>query len=95
MTFWLAPAAIVSGSVVPVKPKPDPVKFAAETLTEDVPVLESLTVCVDVFPTKMLPKETVVGDALNKYVGAAVALPERLIAGAVLLALLVTVIVPE
>ena len=47
------------------------------------------------FPTKTLPKETLDGEALNKYVGAAVAVPERLIVGAVLLALLATVIVPE
>ena len=35
---------MVTGNVVPVRLNPDPVKFAAETLTEDVPVLESWTV---------------------------------------------------
>jgi hypothetical protein len=94
VTFWFAPAAIVIGSVDPAMLKPDPVKFAAETVTADVPVFESFTVWFAALPNSTLPNATVVGDALNKNVGAAVAVPERLTTGAVLLALLAIVIVP-
>ena len=94
VTFWLAPAAIVIGRVVPVRLNPDPVKLATDTLTDDVPVFESFTVWLDVFPISTLPNATVVGDALSKYVGAAVAVPDRLTTGAELVALLAMVIVP-
>ena len=77
VTFWLAPAAIAIGKVDPVRLKPDPVKFAADTEIDDVPVLESFTVWFEVFPIRTLPKATLVGDALSRNVGAAVAVPER------------------
>jgi hypothetical protein len=94
VTFWLAPAAIASGSVVPVRLNPDPVKLAADTETDEVPVFESFTVWFAEFPTNTLPNATLVGDALNKYVGAAVPVPDKLTTGAVLLALLAMVILP-
>ena len=94
VTFWLAPAAIAIGRVDPMRLKPDPVKFAADTEIDDVPVFESLTVWFAVFPISTLPKATLVGDALSKNVGAAVAVPDKLTTGAVLLALLAIVIVP-
>jgi hypothetical protein len=94
VTFWLLPPAIVIGGAEPVRLNPVPVKFAAETVTEDVPVFESFTAWFVEFPTRTLPKVIVVGDALNRYVGAAVPVPDKLITGAVLLALLAIVIVP-
>jgi hypothetical protein len=85
----------VIGSVDPVSVKPDPVKFAAETVTEDVPVFESFTVWFAEFPSNTLPNVTLVGVALSRYVGVPVAVPDKLTTGAVLLALLAMVIVPE
>ena len=66
VTFWLAPAAIASGSVDPVRLKPDPVKLAADTETDEVPVFESFTVWFAEFPSNTLPKLTLAGDALNR-----------------------------
>ena len=94
VTFWLAPAAIASGNVDPVRLKPDPVKLAADTETDEVPVFESFTVWLAEFPSSTLPKATLVGEALSKYVGAAVPVPDKLITGAVMLALLAIVTVP-
>lgn len=44
VTVLVAPAAIVAGKVNPVVLNTPPVKFAAETVTDPVPVLESVTV---------------------------------------------------
>ncbi len=46
------------------------------------------------FPTRMLPKETLVGEAFSKNVGAAVAVPDKATVGGVFGALLVIVSVP-
>jgi hypothetical protein len=47
------------------------------------------------FPTRTLPKGTLVGDALSTKVAAAVAVPERVTVGAVFEALLLIVNEPE
>lgn len=95
VTWLVVPAAIANGNVNPVTLNPDPVTLAAETVTEPVPVFERVTVCVVLNPTTTLPKETLVGDALNRKVAAVVAVPDRATVGAVFDALLVVVNVPE
>jgi hypothetical protein len=95
VTCFVVPAAIATGNVRPVTLNPDPVTFAAETVTEPVPVLVRVTVCVVLNPTTTLPKETLVGDALNEKVAAVVAVPDKVTAGAVFDALLLAVNVPE
>lgn len=91
VTCLLPPAAIAAGSVSPVTLKPDPAGFAAETVTEPVPVFDRVTVCVALVPTTTFPKETVAGAALSRKVGAAVAVPDNVTTGGVFGALLVTV----
>jgi hypothetical protein len=44
VTCLFVPAAIVTGNVRPVTLKPEPVTFAALTVTDPVPVLDSVTV---------------------------------------------------
>lgn len=94
VTGRVLPAAIVAGSVKPVTLKSEPLTFAAETFTDPVPVFESVTVCVVLLPTTTLPKETLVGETLNKNVGGLVAVPDNVTTGGVFGALLVTVNVP-
>jgi len=60
------PAAIVRGRVRPDKLKPIPVKFAADTETEAVPVFERVTVFVVELPSTTLPKLMLVGEALSE-----------------------------
>ena len=90
-----APAVIVVGSVRPLTVKPDPVTFAALTVTDPVPVFESVTVLLELPPTRTLPNERLVGEALSRNVAAAVAVPDRVTTGGVFGALLVTVNEPE
>jgi hypothetical protein len=90
LTLRVAPAAIVTGRERLVENTP-PVKFAAETLTELLPVFDRVTVWLAVLPTRTLPKFTLVGDALSNCVGGAVAVPDKLTTGGVLGALLTTV----
>ena len=82
------------GKLTPLRLKPVPVKFAAVMDSEPVPVFDSVTVLLVDVPSRTLPKLRVVGDALNENVLAAVAEPDKVIAGAVFDALLETVIDP-
>jgi hypothetical protein len=90
LTVRVPPAAIVSGRARDVENTP-PVKLAADTLTDVLPVLDSVTFWLAVLPTRTLPKAMLVGDALSSRVGGAVAVPDKLTAGGVFGALLVTV----
>ena len=90
-----APALMVRGNVNPATLKSDPTTLAAETVTEPVPLFVNVVVFVPLFPITTLPKARLVGDALSKKVGAAVAVPESDTTGGVFGALLVIVSVPE
>ena len=65
VTLFVAPAASVSGRARPLVLNPMPVKFAAETETDAVPVFESVTVLVAVLPCTTLPKLKLVGETLS------------------------------
>jgi hypothetical protein len=67
VTGLVAPAAIVVGRPKPVVLNTPPVKLAAVTVTDPVPVFESVTVWLAVFPIKMLPNEMLVGETLNSW----------------------------
>ena len=94
VTFCVLPAATVSGRLTPLRLNPIPVKFAADTDTAAVPVLESVIVLLAELPSAMLPKFQLVGEALSRYVLAAVAEPERVTADTLFDALLAIVTVP-
>jgi hypothetical protein len=63
LAFWLAAAASVNGKVSPLRPNPEPVKLAEETVTAELPVLLSFTVWLPDAPTSTDPNETEVGEA--------------------------------
>ncbi|HEX9121694.1 MAG TPA: hypothetical protein VF840_14260 [Terriglobales bacterium] len=63
LAFWLAAAASVNGKVSPLTPNPEPVKLAEETVTDELPVLLSLTVWLADRPTVTDPNATEVGEA--------------------------------
>jgi hypothetical protein len=67
-TVLVEPAAMVAGKLNPVALNTPPVKLAAETNTDPVPVLESVTVWLAVLPTSTLPNDRLVGDTLNNCV---------------------------
>jgi hypothetical protein len=76
VTGFVAPAAIVVGKLSPVALKTPPAKLAAVTVTDPVPVFESVTVWLAVFPIKMLPNEMLVGATLNSWVAVTVTVAE-------------------
>lgn len=94
VTCLLAPALMVRGRLNPVTLKSDPTTLAADTVTEPVPLFVKVVVFVVLFPITTLPNARLVGDALNRKVGVAVAVPERDTTGGVFGALLVIVSVP-
>lgn len=94
VTCFVVPAAIATGSVNPETLNPVPVTFAALTVTELVPVFESVTVALVLLPTTTLPNETLVGETLSRAVGAAVAVPDSETVGGVFGALLLMVRLP-
>jgi hypothetical protein len=67
-TVLVAPAAIVTGSVRPVALNTPPVKLAAESVTDPLPVLDNITFWLAVLVLRMLPKAMLVGDTLNSWV---------------------------
>lgn len=94
LTVLVVPAAMVIGKLT-VALKTPPVKLAAETETDELPVLERVIACVELFPTSTLPNATLVGDALSNSVEGVVAAPDRLTTGGVFEAVLATASVPE
>jgi hypothetical protein len=76
VTAFVAPAAIDAGNVRPVALKTPPVKLAAETVTDPVPVLERVTFWVAVLDVRTLPKAMLVGDALSSCVALTVTVAE-------------------
>lgn len=60
----LLPAAIVTGSEIPLKENCDPLTPADDTVIAALPAL-SVPVCVTVVPTSALPKLTAVGETAN------------------------------
>jgi hypothetical protein len=66
VTFCVLPDASVSGRVTPLRLKPIPVKFAADTDTAAVPVLESVIVLLAELPSAMLPKFQLLGEAFSR-----------------------------
>jgi hypothetical protein len=65
------PAAIVCGTLIPVVLKPVPEVVIFETLTVELPVLVSVTVCVLLLPTLTFPKLKLVALAESWSVVAA------------------------
>jgi hypothetical protein len=63
LAFLLAAAARVNGKVSPLTPNPEPVKLAEETVTDELPVLLSVTAWLPDCPTVTDPNETEVGEA--------------------------------
>jgi len=63
LAFLLAAAARVNGKVSPLTPNPEPVKLAEETVTDELPVLLSVTAWLADAPTVTDPNETEVGEA--------------------------------
>ena len=63
--FTLEPAARVYGKVMPLRLKPDPVTLAAETLTLEPPVLDTVSVCVWLLPTVTFPRFMLLGVAVR------------------------------
>ncbi len=63
LAFLLAAAARVNGKVSPLRPNPEPVKLADETVTAELPVLLSVTDWLAEPPTSTDPNETEVGEA--------------------------------
>jgi hypothetical protein len=94
VTLCVPPGPTVNGKLAPVRLNPIPVKFAADTDTAAVPVFDSVTVLLVELPSTTLPKLTLVGEALSKYVLVAVAAPDNVMAGAVFEALLATLMDP-
>lgn len=90
-----APAVIVSGKLKLGALKSEPVKFAAVTVTDELPVLFNVVLRLDVLPIVVLENVKLEDDALNRYVGTAVAVPVNVTADTVLEALLATVTDPE
>jgi hypothetical protein len=70
-TDLVAPAATVMGKVNPVAKNTPPEKFDAVTVTDPVPVLESVTPKLDAFPSKTLPNDKVFGETLRSCVTVA------------------------
>ena len=92
-TLLLLPAAIVNGSVRPGAVKTPPVKFAAVTLTDPVPVLVNVTDRLEVLPLSTLPKARLFEETLNDCEPVTVIVAEAvLVVSATLFA--VTVYVP-
>ena len=64
LPVWLAPAVKVNGKVNPLTLNPEPVDgLAEETVTEELPVLDSLTALLADDPTSTEPNATEVGEA--------------------------------
>ena len=59
----LCPALSVRGRARPVTEKPVPVRLSLDNETLALPVLVSVTVCVELVPVVTLPKLTDVGEA--------------------------------
>lgn len=93
-TVFVAPAATVNGRAT-VELKTPPVRFAADTETELLPVLDKVTVWLDVFPTNTFPNATLDGDAFSVSVDGAVAVPAKFTTGGAFDALLASVSIPE
>ena len=88
LTVRFAPAAMVKGKVTPVTLNPAPVVVTENTVTLELPVFVRVADCVAELPTSTLPKEMLLGDALSRNVGGALAVPLRAIGAKVFAALL-------
>jgi hypothetical protein len=64
----LAPGAMVSGNVIPLMLKAEPVIVIEDTTTLAVPVFVTMTVFVLVVPTVALPKDSGLGDMVAETV---------------------------
>jgi len=71
LAFLLAAAASVNGKVTSLRPNPEPVKLAEETVAAELPVLLSVTVWLADPPTSTDPNETEVGEAAKSTVAGA------------------------
>jgi hypothetical protein len=65
---WLLLAATVNGKESPLRPNPEPVVLAEETVTAELPVLVSVTGLLIEPPTTTEPNEIEVGEADNSMV---------------------------
>jgi hypothetical protein len=81
VTCFVELAATLKGSVRPGALNPAPVTFAEETETAEFPVLVSVMVRLELLPVFTFPNVRVVGEALIRNVGAAVAVPDSVTVG--------------
>jgi hypothetical protein len=79
VTVLVPPAAIVIGNVNPVALNTPPVMLAAETVTDPVPVFESVTFWLAVLEVRMLPKAILVGETLSSCVAVTVTVAEAVL----------------
>ena len=64
VTDFVELAATLNGKVRPTAVKSDPVTFAAETETAELPVFDSVIVRLELLPRFTLPNASEVGEAL-------------------------------
>ena len=91
VAVWLA--AKVSGRVKPLVLNPAPETLICETVTLELPVSLSVTVCVLLVPTNTLPKLKLVGLVESRKVGTKPVPPRAIVSGE-LVALLTTETLP-
>lgn len=94
-TCFFPPGVIVDGNTRPLTLNPVPVKFAAETVTEVVPVLLNVTDRLELLPINTLPNARLVGEALSRAVAVDVDVPDNVTVGAAVDELLAILIEPE